>query len=160
VTGFGKTDHVRTRIEIHFITCYNSHTRALSRHSDTIAIDKKVCFYRRLFADPIKPCRTITSPVGHWGALIRHDGMWSQAVPLDVCSPRGMVGFAVAICLVRCARGLVACVWGHRWPARPPPPPSPALPHPPLFVASMIFQVLLKTSLKISQSIQQLCKLV
>jgi len=36
----------------------------LSRHSDTIAIDKKVCFYRRLFANPIKPCKIITDPVG------------------------------------------------------------------------------------------------
>ena len=32
VTGFGKTGHVRTRIAIHFIACYNSHTQALSRH--------------------------------------------------------------------------------------------------------------------------------
>jgi len=44
VTGFGKTDHVRTRIEILFIACYNSHTQALSAHSGTIDIDKKVCF--------------------------------------------------------------------------------------------------------------------
>jgi len=39
---------------------YNSHTQALSRHSDTIAIDKKVYFYRWLFANPIKPHRTNT----------------------------------------------------------------------------------------------------
>jgi len=36
VTGFGKTDHVHTRIEIYFIAYYNSHTQALFRHSDTI----------------------------------------------------------------------------------------------------------------------------
>jgi len=50
-------------IEIHFIVYYNSHTQRLSRHSDTIAIDKKVCFYRRLFADPMKPCWTNSDPV-------------------------------------------------------------------------------------------------
>jgi len=38
--------------------------------------------------------------------------MWSQTVPLDVCSPRGMVRFAVAIYLAHCAHNLVAsCVW-------------------------------------------------
>jgi len=56
VTGFGKTVSTRTRIEIHFIAYYNSHTQGLSRHSDTVAIDKKVCFYRWLFANPMKPC--------------------------------------------------------------------------------------------------------
>jgi len=69
VTGFGKTNHARTRIEIDFIACYNSHTQALSRHNDTIAIDKKVCFYKWLFADPIKPCRTITDSVGLLGGF-------------------------------------------------------------------------------------------
>jgi len=68
VTGFGKTDHACTRIEILFIACYNSHTQALSTHSDTIDIDK-VCFYRRLFADPIKSRRTITDPVGPLGGF-------------------------------------------------------------------------------------------
>jgi len=73
VTGFGKTDHVCTRIEIHFIAYYNCHTQTpyMYRHGDTIATDKKVCFYRQHFANPIKPCRTITEPVGHWEALIR-----------------------------------------------------------------------------------------
>jgi len=65
VTGFGKTVPVHTRIEIHFIAYYNSHTQGLSRNSNTIAIDKKVCFYRRLFANPIKPCRTNSDPMGH-----------------------------------------------------------------------------------------------
>jgi len=36
VTGFGKTLHVRRKIEAYFI---NSHTQALSRHSDKMAID-------------------------------------------------------------------------------------------------------------------------
>jgi len=56
VTGFAKTLQLRTKIEIHFIAHYISHAQGLSRNSDTIAIDKEVCFYRRLFADPVKPC--------------------------------------------------------------------------------------------------------
>jgi len=71
VTGFGKTVPVCTRIEIHFIANYNSHTQALSRHSDTIVIDKQVCFYRWLFANPIKSCRTNTVPVGPLGCINR-----------------------------------------------------------------------------------------
>jgi len=46
VTGFGKTLNVHIKIEIHFIAYYNSHIQALSRHSDTIAIDKQIYFYR------------------------------------------------------------------------------------------------------------------
>jgi len=71
VTGFGKTNLVCTRIEIHFIAFYNSHIQALSIHSDTIAIDKMVYFYRQLFADPIKPCRTNTDPLGLLGCINR-----------------------------------------------------------------------------------------
>jgi len=40
VTGFAKTLHVCTRIEIHFIAYYNSHTRALSRHNSKTGIDE------------------------------------------------------------------------------------------------------------------------
>jgi len=152
VTGFGKTDHVRTRIEIHFIACYNSHTQALSRHSDTTAIDKKVCFHRRLFADPIKPCRTITDPVGPLGGFNKM-----------ACGPK----------LFHSMSALLAVWWGLLWPSvwstvhttwlpvsESIVSPSPSHPSTPLFVASMILQALPKTSLKISQSIQQLCKLV
>jgi len=31
--------------------------------TDTIVIDKKVCFYRRLFSNPMKPCWTNSDPV-------------------------------------------------------------------------------------------------
>jgi len=71
VTGFEKIVPVCTRIEIHFIAYYNSHTQTLSRHSDTIARDKKVCFYRQLFADPVKPRKTNTDPVEPLGCINR-----------------------------------------------------------------------------------------
>jgi len=50
---------------------YNSHTQGLSIHSDTIVIDKKVCFYRRLFANPMKPCWTNSDLVGPLGCINR-----------------------------------------------------------------------------------------
>jgi len=39
VTGFAKTLHVRTKIEILFVAFYNSHTHSLSKHSNKTAID-------------------------------------------------------------------------------------------------------------------------
>jgi len=44
VTGFVKTLHVHTRIEIHFIAFYNSHTHALSRYN--AAMDDWISFYK------------------------------------------------------------------------------------------------------------------
>jgi len=63
VTGFAKTLHVRTKIEIHFITYCNSHTHALSRYSNKTVIDKQVRFYRWPVVDPVKSQRiTIYRP--------------------------------------------------------------------------------------------------
>jgi len=39
VTGFAKTIHVSTRIEIHFIAYCNRYTHALSRHNNKTGID-------------------------------------------------------------------------------------------------------------------------
>jgi len=50
---------------------YNSHTQALSRHNDKIAIDKQVCFYRQLFADHVKLWKTKTKPVGQLRGINR-----------------------------------------------------------------------------------------
>jgi len=62
VTGFAKTFHVHTRIEIHFIAYYNSHTHAIFRHNNKIGIDK------HLLLHPVKSWRTIIDPVRPlWG---------------------------------------------------------------------------------------------
>jgi len=63
VTGFVKTLHVCTRIEIHFIVYCNSHTCELSRHNNKTGIDKQVCFYRQPVFDLVKSWRTIINPV-------------------------------------------------------------------------------------------------
>jgi len=57
VTGFGKTLHVHTKIEVHFIAYYNSHTQPLSRYSNKTAKDKQICFYRWLFVEHVKSQR-------------------------------------------------------------------------------------------------------
>ena len=58
MTGFGKMGHVCTRIKIHFIAYYNSHTQALSRHSDTIAIDKESLLLQTAFSCSPLTCGT------------------------------------------------------------------------------------------------------
>jgi len=114
VTGFAKTFHVRTRIEIHFIAYCNSHTRALSRHNNKTGIDKQFCFYRRPVFDPVKSRRTIIDPVRLLRGINKVHSLGSNSVPLNVCTTRGMVRATVAICLAHCAHNLVACVWEHR----------------------------------------------
>jgi len=104
--------YVCTRIKIHFIAYYNSQTQAPPRHSDTIAINKKVCFYRQLFADPIKPSRTNTVPVGPLGALIGWPVVpnCSTQCLLSLWYGQGCCG----ICLVHCAHNLATYVdWHH-----------------------------------------------
>lgn len=155
VTGFAKTLQLRTRFEIHFIAYYNSHTHALSRHNNKTGIDKLVCFYRRPVFDPVKSWRNTMDPVRPlrsinrvaWGPILSH------------CMPARLVAW-----------------WGLLWPSawptvhttwspasesivNPPtlplhPPHPPSHPLTPLCVASVIFQALFKTSLKISLSIQ------
>jgi len=92
---------------LHYLSSYNSQAH------DTIAIDKKVCFYRRHFANPIKSHRTNTDPV-----------------ELLKCINRVAYGFKLflstsALLMVRSRRlyatscptvhtyNLVACVWEH-----------------------------------------------
>jgi len=80
VTGFAKTLHVRSRIEIHFVAYCNSHTHALSRHNNKTDIDKQVCFYRQPVVNPVKSQRTIIDPVRPlrginrvaWGPILSH----------------------------------------------------------------------------------------
>ena len=61
----------------------------LTYYPDTnnIAIDGQVCFYRRLFADPVKSQKSLW---GHWKALL--GGMGSQTTPnvhlSSSCDPR------------------------------------------------------------------------
>ena len=67
VTVFWKTDHLHTKTEIHLLPVRDRHTHALSRNTKYQTIDCQVCFYRRLFADAVKPQGCIS---WSWGALI------------------------------------------------------------------------------------------
>ena len=60
VTGFAKTVPKGTRIEIPFIAWHESQTLALHRYPTHRPMDGQVCFYRRSFANPVKPQQSTT----------------------------------------------------------------------------------------------------
>ena len=72
VTESGKTGLIHTSTEIQFLSISERHTHALPRNTKYLAIDGQVCFYRRLFADAVKPRRCIS---WSWGALIGLHGV-------------------------------------------------------------------------------------
>jgi len=125
----------------------NSHTQGLSRHSDTIARDK-VCFYRRLFADPMKPCRTNSDPVGSLGCINR-----------VACGPKLFHSMSA---LLMVWSGLL---WPSVWPTVHTtllpvsesivnPPTHPPSAHPPPYLWHPWYFRLCSKYLKISLSIQ------
>ena len=69
VTGSGKTGLIHTSTEIQFLSTSERYTHALPRNTKYLAIDGQVCFYRRLFADAVKPRRCMS---WSWGALMGH----------------------------------------------------------------------------------------
>ena len=54
VTGYWKTDRNVTQSKVYFIIPANSHTHALPMQSVFARLSWLVCFYRQLFADPVK----------------------------------------------------------------------------------------------------------
>ena len=90
VTVFWKTDHLRTRTDIHVLPVLDRHTHALSRNTKHLTIDSLVCFYRRLFIDAVKPRGYILWP---WGASIGLHGTpcssrqsWPPLCIVTVCA--------------------------------------------------------------------------
>ena len=91
VIVFWKTDHLRTRTEIHVLPVHDRHTRALSRDTKYWTIDSQVCFYKRLFIDAVKPRGCISWP---WGSSIGLHGVpgsssrqsWPPLCIVTVCS--------------------------------------------------------------------------
>ena len=72
VTESGKTGLIHTSTEIQFLSISEKYTHALPRNTKYLAIDGQVCFYRRLFADAVKPRRCMS---WSWGASIGLHGV-------------------------------------------------------------------------------------
>ena len=123
MTVFWKTDHLRTRTEIHVLPVHDRHTHALSRNTKHWTIDSQVCFYRRLFIDAVKPRGCISWP---WGASIGLHGV-------PGCSSRQSwppLCIVTSLChrlkVQHCSLSLNGC-FSPPSASHPPPPP----PHPP-----------------------------
>ena len=65
-------DHLRASTEIHFLPVQERYIHALSRNTNCLTIDGRVCFYRRPFTDAVKPQGCIS---WSWGTLIGLHGV-------------------------------------------------------------------------------------
>ena len=126
VTVFWKTDHLDTRTEIHLLPVRDRHTHALSRNTKLWTVDCQVCFYRRLFADAVKPRGCIS---WSWGALIGLHGYQT--------APHGSLGLPGGLYQFMALTEGAALPFESEWvlypTLAPHPPPPPTLPpsHPP-----------------------------
>ena len=119
---------------------------SLSIHSDKIAIDGQVCFFRQFFSNPAGPGPTQVV-WDHWVALIRwHWGASCSKHPLWLVV---WSEFTMAVCVAYWVHSLASCVyWGK--PTHPPPPPSSHSPTP-LYTALVVLQALFKSVSKTSK---------
>ena len=122
MTVFWKTDHLRTRTEIHVLPVHDRHTHALSRntkHWTIDSLDSQVCFYRRLFIDAVKPRGCISWP---WGASIGLHGV-------PGCFSR-QSWHCNSLChrlrAQHCSLSLNGCFSPPLASHPPPPPPTPS----------------------------------
>ena len=104
----------------------------LPRHSIDIAIGGQVCFYRRLFADPLQPLRACGVLLGINKVALRYQ--WAPYVHLGPCHDLGPLWLFLS------APDQMARLPGSqvRWTHPPtlPPPPSPPPSHPPTTLPS------------------------
>jgi len=123
----------------------DSHTQALSRHSNKTAIDKQVCFYRRLFANPVKSQRTKTDPVRPLMGINRVD--WgpfcSFVCLLNSWYGQGCCGHLSGLLGTQLGQLCPLAVLTH-----------PHTPSTPLYAALLTLQAVFRMSLKTSQSNQ------
>ena len=115
VTEFAKTQHNPARTEIHFIALHESHTLALSRHTNDRAKDSQICFHRQHFSDPVNPW--------HWGALIRLHSV--KLLPTTVLAWQVHFGY---FCVLLNIQWLCPCA--HGWFNSPSASHHPHCPHP------------------------------
>jgi len=131
----------------------NGHTQALSWHSNKIAIDKKVCFYRWLFPNPTKQWKANTVA----GGPLRGTNKVTCGASYYTCLLHTTYGMYMV-----CLWMFYLLTWHTTWPLVSSgrinlltyfiPPTShallpPSLPHPPtlLYMALVMLQVLFQT---------------
>ena len=130
VTVFWKTDRMDTNTEIHFLLVDESHTHALFRDTKHLRLDGRVCFYRRLFSDAVKPLGCLSWPL--WPLMGINKTAWAAKLILTTCLayPVSCAGLGHILMVKHCPLSLNFCFIPPTAP-HPPPPPTPPPSHPP-----------------------------
>ena len=142
MTLFWKTDHIDTNVEIHFLPVDESHTPALFRDTKHLRLDGRVCFYRRLFFDAVKPRGWLSWPLRPLRGI--NKTAWGSKLILtaDLAYPVSCASLGHLLMAKHCPLSLNVCFTPPTAP-HPPPPSS----HP-LWTQSVLLQQLKKTTSK------------
>ena len=130
VTVFWKTDRMVTNTEIHFMPVDECHTHALPRDTMHLGIVGRVCFYRRLFCDAVKPQGCISWPV--WPLRGINKTAWGAKLILtaDPVHHSSCANLGHLLIAQHCHFCLRVCFSPPTAP-HPPPTPTPPPSHPP-----------------------------
>ena len=123
VTEFAKTDLMGTNAEIHFLPVDEGHIHALSRDTKHLRLDGRVCFFRRLFPDAVKPRGCISWPV--WPLRGTNKTAWGakRILTAGLAYPVGCASLGHLLTARHCHLCLSAC-FGPPSASHPPPPPT------------------------------------
>ena len=130
MTVFWKTDHIDTNIEIHFLPVDESHTHALFRDAKHSRLDGRVCFYRQLFFDTVKPRGCLSWPLWPLRGINKTACSAKLILTAGLAYPVSCAVLGHLLMANRCPLSLNICFTP---PTAPHPPPSPTPPpsHPP-----------------------------
>ena len=129
---FWKTNRIDTNTEIHFLPVDESHAHALFRDTKHLRLDGRVCFYRRLFSDAVKPRGCLSWPL--WPLRGINKTAWCAKLILTVglAYPVSCAGLGHLLMAKHCPLSLNVCFTRLRLPTRPFHPPHPLPPALPL----------------------------
>ena len=124
MTVFWKTDRIDTNTEIHFLPVDKSHTHVLFRDTKHLRLDGRVCFYRRLFSDAVKPRGCLSWPL--WPLRGIYKTAWGAKLILTaaLAYPVSCAGLDHLLMAKHCPLSLIVCFTPPMAPHPPTPPPS------------------------------------
>ena len=130
MTVFWKTDRMDANTEIHFLPVDKSHTHALFRDTKHLRLDGRVCFYRRLFSDAVKPRGCLSWSL--WPLRGINKTAWAAKLILTagLAYPVSCAGLGHLLMAKHSPLSLNVCFTPPTVP-HPPPPLTPPPSHPP-----------------------------
>ena len=136
MTVFWKSDRIDTNTEIHFLPVHEGHTHALFRDTKHLRLDGRVCFYRRLFSEAVKPRGCLSWPL--WPLRGINKTAWDAKLILtaDLAYPVSCAGLGHLLMAKHCPLCLNVCFTPPTAP-HPPPPPTPPPSHLPTPIDSI-----------------------